>query len=206
MKNKYTENNIRVVTAREAVRLRPSMYLEEIFKKGNLNSLPIEVLCHAIDEYYDNNCSAIEITLYKNHFSVKYDSGLSLSTDHGEYRALAIMTSLFACRNHKKHLAVGEEFCQLGIATVNFCSEYCKLKTVWNGKEGHFKFEFGELIEHSVESNAMEKEFTEIVLKPDPKIFGDLTFSFSGVKQLIESIQNKLNGLTIKLYDATNSG
>ena len=79
MKKKYTEDDIRVVTAREAVRLRPSMYLEEIFNEGNLNSLPIEVLCHAIDEYYDKNCSTIEITLNKDHFSIKYNAGLSLA-------------------------------------------------------------------------------------------------------------------------------
>lgn len=203
MKKKYTEDDIQTLTARDAVRLKPTLFLSKIFESGNLNSLPIEVACHAIDEFYDNKCSTIEITIFKNYFSIKYDAGMSLSRNHGDYKAILLMTSVFACRNEKKHLAVGEEFCELGIANVNFSSKFCTVDTVWNGQKGYFQFEEGILKEHSIETDPNGQERTEMVFHPDPAIFGELKLTFSGVEKLIKEVQKKLEGLTIQLKDAT---
>lgn len=204
MNNEFNEENIRALTAREAVQLRPSLYLKKIFDEGSLNFLPMEVACHAIDEFYDQNCRTIEITVFKNRFILKYDAGLSLRTEHGEVKAIALLSSLFACRNGKKHLSVGEEFCELGIATVNFCSEHFVVNTVCNGQTAYFKFERGVLIEQVIENGAQVPEYTEILCAPDAAIFGHLALSFSGVEKIVKELQSKLSGLSIQVYNCTH--
>lgn len=204
MQEKYSADDIQVVTAREAVRLRPSLYVKKILDAGSLNALPLEVACHAIDEFYDNKCTTIEITIFKNRFVLKYDAGLSLSTEHGEVKAVTLMTSLFACRNGKKHLAVGEEFCELGIATVNFCSESFLVNTGWNGQIGIFKFERGIVVEQTIENKASIPEYTEILCVPDAEIFGNLALSFSGMETMVKAVQSKLSGLRFTLQDASH--
>ena len=66
--------------------------------------------------------------------------------------AEVIMTRVMACSNLKKHLAVGQEFCGLGMAIINFASESCKLTTLWNNKKGVFQFENGETVSKKIES------------------------------------------------------
>ncbi len=197
MEKKYNEDNIRALSPQEAVRKLPTLYFEKLFKAGSLNALPIEVACHAIDEYYDKNCSKIEIIIDEKRFAIKYDAGMSLSPHGDSVLAVAFMTSIFTCRNHKKHLSVGAEFCELGIATVNFGSKRSTLKTVWKNQLGHFDFEEGLLVNSVLEENLNREEYTEISFEPDPSIFGDLTLSIEGVNALVDSIRMKLPDLTI---------
>jgi DNA gyrase/topoisomerase IV subunit B len=53
MKKEYNEDEIRTVDWAEHVRLRPQMYFNACFEEGTLDALPIEMACHAIDEYLD---------------------------------------------------------------------------------------------------------------------------------------------------------
>lgn len=202
MEQKYNEDNIRVLSPQEAVRMRPMLYFEKLFKAGSLNALPIEVACHAIDEYYDKNCSKIEMIIAEKQFTIKYDAGMSLRPHRESVLAVAFMTSIFTCRNHKKHLSVGAEFCELGIATVNFGSKRSTLNTVWNGQLGQFDFEEGILVNSVLEHGVDEAEYTEISFEPDPTIFGDLALSMEGVNALVDSIRAKLPDLTISVSAA----
>jgi DNA gyrase subunit B len=199
MEKGFSEDDIKTVTSCEHVRLRPGLYFAKCFNENNLDSLPLELACHAIDECYDNNCTTIEIQLFESHFSIKYDAGMSLEKNDGEYKAELIMTAIFACRNEKKHLAVGEEFCELGIATINFASEFCRLTTVSNGLKGIFHFECGQISSRDVQPTIEQSEFTEIVLKPDPEIFDGLKFSYEGVKSKAEKLGMRLEGIDIVL-------
>lgn len=199
MEEEYSADNIRVDSPVEAVRRRPKLYFETCFQAGNLNSLPLELACHAIDEVFDKNCTLIEFTLFKDHFSIRYDAGMSLRKRGNKPWAESIMTEIYACRNHKKHLSVGEEFCELGIATINFASEFCKIKTIFNGKIGTFEFEFGEIVHSNVEPTEITVNSTEIMLKPDPLLFENLSFTFEGVKVKVDALRERLNGVRLVL-------
>jgi len=199
MESKNEYDKIQSLTACEAVRLRPNIYFEKCFKEQHLDDLPLEVACHAIDEVFDNNCTSIAFVLFDDYFSLKYDAGMSLEKRHDKYRAELIMTAVFACRNEKKHLEVGAEFCNLGIATINFASEHCTVTTVANGQKGMLHFEAGQLVSLDVKPVGEQAEFTEIVLKPDPSIFKDLKFSFDGVKTKTDNLSEKLDGVHIRI-------
>lgn len=203
MKKKYTEDDIQALEAGEHVRMRPKMYFEKCFSENSLDSLPFEVLCHAFDEYFDGNCNEIKLTIWKNSFSIKYNAGISLATVKNENltNAEIIMTKIGACSNFKKHLAVGQEFCSLGMATINFASEKCKLTTVWQNLKGTFEFENGKLKTKSIESFESKNSWTEIIVKPNKSLFENLEFTTKGIKEKADEINKRLTDLNLVIID-----
>lgn len=196
---KHTEDDIESLSARTHVRLKPNLYFEKCFKIGTLDIFPFEAACHAIDEFFDKKCSKIEFEINKNFFLLKYNCGMSLKNFDSETTfAESILTKIFVCRNHKKHLKVGEEFCELGIATINFASEKCELETISEGKKGEFKFYKGLLTSKKIDNSNLN-EFTQIKMFPDKEIFTNLQFTSEGVKNKFQSLKEKLKYLEMSL-------
>jgi len=202
MSAKYTPDDIKALSAGEHIRLRPRLYFEKCFSENSLDILPFEVLCHAFDEYLDGNCSEIKITVHRDSFSVNYNAGMSLE-NKGDNLTIAemIMTKIYTCSNQKKHLEVGQEFCDLGMATINLAAEQCQLRTIWNQKKGLYIFENGETKSKHIESVGEEDNWTEIFVKPNPSIFGNLTFTSKGIKARSAIISEKLTDLKIEIDD-----
>lgn len=176
--------------------MRPQLYFQDYFDKQHLNELIFEALCHAFDEYLDGNCSAIVVTVGTKTCSIQYNAGMSLvlKTD-GITRAEGIMTQLYTCSNLKKHLEVGEEFCKLGMATVNAACTNCQLSTVWNQQQATFDFEHGKTVRKVIEPVADTDNFTLMKLQPDPVIFGNITFEPNRLYTKIEEMSTRLNSL-----------
>ena len=202
MKKEYTADDIQALEAGEHVRMRPKMYFEKCFSENSLDSLPFEVLCHAFDEYFDGNCNEIELTVWKNSFSLKYNVGMPLSVRYEDLsNAEIIMTKIGACSNLKKHLAVGQEFCSLGMATINFASEKCKLTTLWKNKKGTFEFENGKTKTRNIETFKSEDSWTEIIVEPNKSLFENLQFTSKGVKEKATEIEKRLAKLNLVVID-----
>lgn len=198
--NKYIESSIQTLDWKEHVWLRPKMYFEKCFEDGNLNSIALEVLCPAIDEYFDNNCSEINIKTDKNCLQIEYNAGMELRESYGNIIAENYMTKLMACKNEKKHLKVGEEFCLLGIATINVVAEKCELNTIWNKQKGHFIFEKGNTISREISLTDTSEDFTTISFKMSKEVFGNLEFDINDLQLKLNSLREKLPNLKIKLY------
>lgn len=158
------------------VRLRPKMYFEDCFQENNLNSLVLGALCHAVDEYFDNNCSEIVVNAQSNSMKVKYNAGMSLEESYDLTKAECIMTKISACSNEKKHLEVGDEFCRIGMATINAVSDRCEVKTIWNKKSGHFIFEKGKTIFTEVAEAELSEDCTEISFEISKEILENFVF------------------------------
>jgi DNA gyrase/topoisomerase IV subunit B len=201
MKKEISADDIKTVSWDEHVRLRPQLYFEKCFHEQSLDSLPLEVLCHAFDEYFDGKCKKIEIAVAPGYFTVTYDAGISLKKSSGFSKAEMIMTQIWACKNQKKHIAVGEEFCRVGMATINAIAEQCELITVCGGKKGNFIFEKGRTISRSIKACKGENEFTRIMVKPDKTIFADFVFTTGGVNENLEEVRAKLKDLEIIVHD-----
>lgn len=199
MKEKFTADNIQALEAGDHIRMRPKMYFEKCFSENSLDSLPFEVLCHAFDEYFDGNCNEIELLIWLNSFSIRYNTGISLEISKNEKisKAEIIMTKIGACSNLKKHLAVGQEFCSLGMATINFASEKCKLTTVWNNQKGFFEFQNGKIITKNFETFQSEVSWTEIYVQPNKLLFENLHFTSHGIKDKALEIRKRLKDLNL---------
>jgi DNA gyrase subunit B len=198
---KYTASSIQTLEEMEHVRLRPQMYFEDCFKENNLNSLVFGALCHAIDEYFDNNCNEIIINADGNSFNVKYNAGMSLEKSWDLTKAECIMTKIGACSNEKKHLEVGDEFCRVGMTTINGVSEKCELKTIWNKQEAHFIFEKGKTVFKEISKTDIFEDVTTISFEIDKEIFGNFVFELNDLQLKINSLKEKLPNLKIELLN-----
>lgn len=158
--------------------------------------MPIEAACHAIDEHFDIRCTEVEFGIAPDNFYIKYNAGMFLGEAEDINMAEAIMTKQFACKNHKKHLSVGEEFCKIGIATLNAGMSRCVLVTVSDGYKGNFTFKAGETVTRNIEETE-EPDSTLIHFTPDPFIFGDLNLNLEGVEQSVSMLRPRLPELEI---------
>lgn len=198
MEPQYDETSITTLSPSEHVRMRPTMYFS-CFEEGSLDMLPIEVMCHAIDEYFDGKCAKIRILMGEDSFELSYDAGMPLRR-HGDICAAeGMMTQIMTCHNVKKHLHVGEKHCQTGMAIINFATERSTLSTVCDGERGEFTFEKGITISRSIEPAPGEPDSTVIFMKLDPVIFGDLRMTYEGVCEHARKIEAELPGLEIEV-------
>lgn len=196
---KYIESEIKTLDWKEHVWLRPALYFEKCFEEKNLNSIVLEVFCPAIDEHFDNNCSEIKVGINKNLVQIKYNSGMELRETYENTVAENFMTKLMTCKNEKKHLEVGEEFCLLGIATINAVAEKCELNTIWNRQKGHFIFEKGNTIFKEIYNTDILENSTEISFEMSKEIFGELTFEFDDLQLKLNSLRERLPNLKLEL-------
>lgn len=202
MDKTYHADDIQSLSIGEAIRIRPHLYFDKCFREKTLDSLPFEVLCHAFDEYFDGVCKTIEIAIANDSFTVNYDAGISLEQSYnGLSKAEIIMTQIFACRNEKKHLAVGEAFCSLGMATINFAAEQCTLTTVCNGTKGQYSFKNGITVSRVTEPVQGQPNGTKIFIKPDSSILGSLGFTYAGIQERASQIHAQLKDLAIIVHN-----
>jgi DNA gyrase/topoisomerase IV subunit B len=202
MDKEFNENNIRTLTALEAVRSRPALYFKPCFEEETLDILIFEGLCHAFDEYFDGNCDEIDLTIWKNSFKVRYNAGMPLGKKHDDlYYPESIMTRIYTCSNLKKHLAVGEEFCRVGISQINFGSESVQLTTVSDNQKGIFIFKNGETESIKVEAFDSEESWTELHIHPSKELFMNLEITSKGVQTKIKELESKLTGLKFNLIN-----
>jgi DNA gyrase subunit B len=200
MSDRYDSSKIEVLSFSEAVRRRPEMYFDECFREKNLDMLPVEVACHAVDEIIDGKCTSLEILVYMDYFEVFYNSGMPLYTlpESNETAAEIIMTKLMACKNIKKHIQVGEELCKIGIASINCASEWCEVHTISENKEAKLHFCHGGIVSREIEKTD-QSDLTIIKLKPDKSLFENMWFTFKGVKTKAKSLSEKINGFEIEI-------
>ena len=194
----YEVESLIHVDFRDHVRLRPKMYFEDCFRENNLNALVFGSLCHAIDEYFDENCSEIIINAVGNSLKIEYNAGMSLEKSHDLTIAECIMTKIGACSNEKKHLEVGDEFCRVGMAIINAVSEKCELKTIFNRQKGHFIFEKGKTVSKEIIKTDNSEDFTTISFEISKEIFGDFVFELNDLRVKLKALKERLPNLKIE--------
>lgn len=197
---KYTASDIQSLEGMEHVWLRPNLYFEDCFNENNLNSIIFGALCHAIDEYFDNNCNEILINIDGNSFNIRYNAEMSLEKSWDLTKAECIMTKIGACSNEKKHLEVGDEFCRFGMAIINAVAEKCELETISNKQKDHFIFEKGNTILKEIYNTNISEDSTKISFQMSKEIFGELIFEFDDLQLKLNSLREKLPNLKLELY------
>lgn len=190
MDKKYLEEEITALSARDAIRYRPMLHFASCFEEQTLDAFPLEALCPALDEHIEGNCSHITITLHEDAFTVQYNSGISLQKNtEGLTNLERILTQIYTCSNLKKHLSVGEEFCKMGMAAINFVSTKMECTTVWEEQKGVFILEEGLLISKEITPAKGIASWTSLYIKPDPSIFGDLPITLAGVQKRVAALR-----------------
>jgi DNA gyrase/topoisomerase IV subunit B len=194
----YDDSNIVVIEGSDAIRCRASKYLGELERADLFDDLIFEALCHAIDESLDDRCKHINIYIDRaGVITVEYDAGIPLHIANG------LLTQLYACHNLKKHIEVGSEYCQIGLAVLNaVCSEF-QVDIICNGKHGKQTYIKGKAEHDFAVFDSHEIDRTQFQFSFDEELLGKHEIH---VDRLKVKAQELMQDFDLRVEIADNSG
>lgn len=203
-KTEYGAEDIIVLQGLTAVLKRPAMYLGDIERDTLGTELIMESLCHALDEHLDGNCTTINIAIDKDHIvTVTYDAGLPLSpNEQGQDIAALRFTGLHqACESQKKHIEIGDEFCQFGLAVLNGVSTYMCIDTHEQGTQGTWAYERGLVAESLQLSESSQADRTTIEFQLNEDVLPAVTLNNEQLRVAVNKLRanTRFTALTIQV-------
>ncbi|VAW76586.1 hypothetical protein MNBD_GAMMA12-2268 [hydrothermal vent metagenome] len=201
MSEEYDASSIVVLKGLEAVRKRPGMYLGDLKAPELSSRLLLQALCHAVDEIIDNNCTNIFIFIKNKTAEITYDAGMPLEYDK-EYQecpaAIIFLTLHSGCSNRKKHIEVGSEYCEIGLATLNAVCLRLEVNIVQNGKTAKIVFNKGEMEEPFELKKSTEPDSTALLFELDPTIIEKTLFDTAIVEKRIKKLKGQYPKINIE--------
>lgn len=196
---KYDAASIVVLEGLEAVRRRPLMYVGPTDHPEVPVRLLRQALCHAIDCAMDEECTSVDIVTRGRMARVSYDAGMPLEPHPqlGDTVARLFLTLHAACRNLKKHIAVGEDLCDLGLAVLNaFCDEM-EVTTNWRGLSATYLFRKGREVEPPEIVPTEDSDSTVLRFYLDREILGSNVFFDAA---MLEAATDQIHTLVPQLH------
>jgi len=183
MSNDYNSSNVHLLSQREAVRLRPAMYISDIRAFG-LSQLIIEIVDNSIDEHNMGFGNVVNVHIFKDYSVEVEDFGRGIPVGYNdEFKdkngnplntLTGILTSLnsggkFETSDSKYSSVVGMH--GMGAAVTNFLSEYFDVEVSRDGVIYHQRFQRGEPCIDLETIGKSSQTGTKIKYKPDKKVF-----------------------------------
>jgi len=185
---------IKHLTALEAIRRRPGMYIGGPNYQLDPHVLVMEALCLAWANACDQCTSRIQIDLTSSDDVVIWDDGpgldvtKQLSDTHSLIRA--VFTETHACREAKTSLR-SRDVCRVGIVVVTALSERTTYETAQDGYLWRQNFT-PDTPESTIEQlTPTPDRWQRVTFKPDSTIFGGSQISLAGIRAIF---QNALAG------------
>lgn len=175
----YDESNIRVLSAVEAIRKRPAMYVGPLDDPSLFNRLIQESLCIAADEAMSGHCTEVLVDVQQDGTSTVRDNGLGLPMtpdDMGRPLAERLLTQAFACREHKENDRLAQACCQFGLVAVNALSEWLRIRNFRDGACWSQAYERGVSTGPFRRESSTTESGVELSFRPDRAILGPLRF------------------------------
>jgi DNA gyrase subunit B len=172
------ETHIEVLTAIEAIRKRPSLYVGPLEDPALFNRLIQESLCIAADEALCGYCTRVRVEVRRDGSVTVRDNGRGLPmTRDASGRPLAekLLTQVFACREHKEGRAAAA-CCQTGLVAVNALSEWLLVKNFREGACWSQAFQCGEPLGPFRHEPSGAQSGVELSYRPDTSLLGSLRF------------------------------
>jgi DNA gyrase subunit B len=197
----YTADDIQVLEGREAVRLRPGMYIGSTDQRG-LHHLIYEIVDNAVDEAMAGYCTRISITLESDYSVTVTDNGrgipVDLHTATGKSALETVMTTLhaggkFGGGGYK----VSGGLHGVGASVVNSLSKSMEVCVDRDGKSYRQLFSQGSATSELEPTGMSELRGTTIKFMPDSAIFAELDYDFDMLTQRFREMAFLNQGLEI---------
>ena len=200
----YSAKDIEVLEGLEPVRRRPGMYIGGTDETA-LHHLAAEILDNAMDEAVAGHASFIEVTLESGNWLTIRDNGRGIPVDpHPKFKNLSalevILTTLHSGGKFGgKAYATSGGLHGVGSSVVNALAEAMQVevardRVLWTQSYARGK-PAGKLVNAGPVHN---RRGTSIRFKPDPQIFGALTFSPARLYRLCRSKAYLFRGVEIR--------
>ena len=216
MAKTYSAADIQVLEGLDAVRMRPGMYIGSTGTRG-LHHLIWEIVDNAIDEAANGYASEITVTLKKDGSCVVTDNGRGIPVDiHPQLGVSAVevvYTQLHAGgKFNDKNYAYSGGLHGVGASVVNALSEWVVVDVYQNYIHYQQRFESredprtGKIVSgHPVAPLAKlgntRKRGTQVVFKPDPRVFEDVHFQSDVVRRRVRELAYLNKGVRFVFTD-----
>jgi DNA gyrase subunit B len=158
------------LTAIEAVRKRPGMYIGDTHDGSGVLNMLLEVLANSYDQYLAGCCSRASIDIAPDGTIAVEDDGPGLSAGLPPlHEMLTEMSNRPTVDGHRPHLHLG--FGGSGLFVVNALSERFELRSVRDGMLTTATYSRAEVLEPLKSASTSEPTGTRIRFRPDPAIF-----------------------------------
>jgi DNA gyrase/topoisomerase IV subunit B len=188
--SKYSPDFIQVLRAGEHIRKRPQMYVGPLPNPAVINRLVEEALCLSVDEAICGNCTEIAIAVHPSGVVTVRDNGPGLPMEPGpDGRPLAelLLTEVGACRTAKRSETAKGACCHLGLVVVNNLSEWLRVRVFRDGGWWIQEYGAGTAQAPFFREGDTRETGLELSFRPDPGIFGPLTFDGLGLAAWLPS-------------------
>ena len=193
----YNEDSIRSLDWKEHIRLRPGMY---IGKMGNGSSpddgiyiLLKEVIDNSIDEFVMGNGKTIEVNIKNKKVTVR-DFGRGIPLGKVIDCVSKINTGAkYDSKVFKKSVGLNG----VGTKAANALSSYFKISSFRDGKSKVVEFENGNIFNDQPIQISKSRKGTKVTFIPDKNLFGEYSFSFDYIENMLWNYCHLNPGLTI---------
>lgn len=205
MMSNYNAEKIQSLDGIEHVRLRPSMYIGDIGKRG-LHHLVNEVIDNSIDEALSGFCDKIWITIHKDNSITIRDNGRGIPIDvhkkEGKSALEVVMTKIGAGgKFDKSSYKVSGGLHGIGVSCVNALSSRLKAKIYRNGKIFYQEYVRGKAFFPVQVIGKTKMRGTEINFNFDETIFNHIQYNYTTLVTRFRELSFLNRGLTIFFSD-----
>jgi len=206
--NGYTAEDIQVLGGREAVRLRPGMYIGSTDQRG-LHHLVYEIVYNSVDEAMAGCCDKITITLREDDGITVSDNGRGIPVDIHPVTNISaletVMTTLHAgAKFGGKIYQVSGGLHGVGASVVNALACSLSVSVRRDGKRYKQEYERGIPVEEVKEMGPAKGTGTSITFRADEEIFPKISYDFNTLSERLREVAYLNKGLTIVFRDEPN--
>src|SRR5262249_7036975 len=203
----YTDKNIKTLKDAAHIRQNPGMYVGNTQSAG-LHHLVYEIVYNSVDEALAGVCTQIRVVIRTEGCVSVIDNGrgipIGIKADSGKSTLEEVMTvagSSGKFDNAAYKVSAGLH--GMGAKAMNALSEWCEVEVRRDGRVYKMEFERGDRSGELQDLGPAPdgKTGTTITFKPDPEMFGDLTFSYETLADRFREIAYLNKGLAISLTD-----
>ncbi|HSQ58098.1 MAG TPA: toprim domain-containing protein, partial [Gemmata sp.] len=203
----YTEENMLTLKDAAHIRQNPGMYVGNTQSAG-LHHLVYEVVYNSVDEALAGFCTHIRVVIHKDHAISVIDDGrgipVGIKRETGKSvleEALTVAGTSGKFDNAAYKVSAGLH--GMGAKAMTALSEWAEAEVRRDGRVWKMEFERGyKTSELQDLGPAPEgKTGTTITFKPDPEMFGELTFSYETLADRFREIAYLNKALTITIVD-----
>ncbi len=206
--NGYTAEDIQVLGGREAVRLRPGMYIGSTDQRG-LHHLVYEIVYNSVDEAMAGCCDKITITLREDQGITVSDNGRGIPVDIHPVTNISaletVMTTLHAgAKFGGKIYQVSGGLHGVGASVVNSLGCTLAVSVRREGKLYKQEYERGIPLGEVKEVGPAKGTGTSITFLADEEIFPKISYDFNTLSERLREVAYLNKGLTIVFRDEPN--
>ncbi len=201
--NEYTAEDIHVLGGREAVRLRPGMYIGSTDQRG-LHHLVDEITYNSIDEAMAGCCDKIKVTIQQDNAIKVEDNGRGIPVEvHPTTNISAletVMTTLHAgAKFGGRSYQVSGGLHGVGASVVNALSAWLRVEVKRDGKLYQQEYKQGIPQGEVTEIGKSQGTGTTITFLADEEIFGKVSYNFNTLSDRLRELAYLNKGVEIHL-------